>query len=460
MSSIGSPSPFFLAGKKAYEVERSLRFNDGDSAYLNRTPSGAGNRRTWTLSFWAKISDDDLGSHGFLFSTGADASNKVQINIESSNRITFEAKSGGSTQANIRPSNNLRDVSAWYHFVIRVDTTDSTSTNRIKFYINGTQQTDLASNTFPSQHTEFEWNKAQEHNIGKRTYSSNYFNGYLAEINFIDGQTYDPSYFGETDEKTGQWIPKKYVGSYGTNGFYLNFSDNSGTTATTLGKDSSGQSNNFTPYNFATSDAVKDSPTNNFCTINAVGENLLASGSIPIFSEGNLKSVLSGNGYGTYWKSTFGMTSGKWYWEVLSQNSESYANIGVNNFSARGSTAGTGVFYQSNGYRNPTTQNTDTTSYGASYTTGDIIGIAFDADAESITFYKNNSSQGAVGSVLTQANAPYFAAVGDGSNAQQYTFIVNFGQDSSFAGQKTAQGNTDGSGKGDFYYTPPTGYKS
>jgi len=231
-------------------IERSLRFNSEDNTELTRTPSGAGSRTTWTLSFWAKISDDDLGSHGFLFSTGANSSNKVQINLESSNRLTFEAKSGGSTQAYIRPSSNLRDISAWYHFVIRVDTTDGTSSNRVKIYINGTQQTDLANSDYPSQNTEFEWNKAQEHNIGKRTYSNSYFNGYLTEINFIDGYAYDSTYFGYTDFQTGLWRPKRYEGTYGTNGFHLDVSDNSSTSA--LGKDTSGNGNDWSVNNITT----------------------------------------------------------------------------------------------------------------------------------------------------------------------------------------------------------------
>ena len=375
-------------------------------------------------------------------------------------RFTSDFLEFQQTGYSVKTNAVFRDPSAWYHIVCAIDTTQGTQSNRGKLYVNGVEQT-LSSNNFPQDHqTSVNNNSIQT--IGTRWISgaNSLFDGYLAEVNLIDGLALDASYFGATDAVTGQWNPKKYTGSYGTNGFYLNFSDNSGTTATTLGKDSSGNGNNFTPNNFAVSDAVPDTPTNNFCTINAVGENLLVSGSGPTFSEGNLKSVLSGNGYGTYWKSTFGMTSGKWYWEILAQNSGSFANIGIANAVLKGSTTGTGVFYQSNGYRNATPQGDSTTSYGATYTTGDIIGIAFDSDSESVTFYKNNSSQGAVGSVLTQANAPYFAAVGDSNNGQQYTFTANFGQDSSFAGEKTAQGNTDGSGQGDFYYTPPSGYKA
>ena len=433
------------SGASDYEVERSLRFNSGDSPELTRTPSGAGNRRTWTLSFWAKISDDDLGSHGFLFSTGADANNKVQINIESSNRITFEAKSGGSTQANIRPSNNLRDVSAWYHFVIRVDTTDSTSTNRIKFYINGTQQTDLASNTFPSQNTEFEWNKAQEHNIGKRTYSSNYFNGYLAEINFIDGSALFADSFTETNSITGQLIPKKYVGSYGTNGFYLNFSDNSGTTATTLGKDNSGNNNNFTPNNFSVSagagnDSLEDSPTNNFCTLSPL---LTDTRSDSSFTQGNL-TVTTGSGASTV-GTTFAQTTGKWYGEfVCTAKSSTNMMIGVNSVEGfdgerqgnESQNGGVGYGYINNG--NNALPDGSNNSYGATWAINDVMSIALDLDNNTVNFYKNNAAQGTI-SIADGYN--YVMTCGHGQGGVTATFDVNFGQRA-------------------FSYTPPTGFKA
>ena len=459
MSSLGSPNPFFIAGKKAYEVERSLRFNRSDSAHLTYTPASASSDRTKvTISAWVKKCGINEGEY-MIAHAGTTNNNRAQLRFYTSSgfdNISFAARVSGSWILQLDTTAKFRDPNAWYHIVARCDTTNGTA----NIYINGLEETSFTTSTKPSGSQSLEFFNNSEHQIGQRGYdNTGYMNGYMAEINVIQGQALDASYFGETDAITGQWNPKKYTGGYG-DGFYLNFSDNSGTTATTLGKDSSGNSNNFTPNNFAISDAVPDTPTNNFCTINAVGENLLVSGSTPTFSEGNLKSVLSGNGYGTYWKSTFGITSGKWYWEILAQNAGSFANIGIANAVLKGSTTGTGVFYQSNGYRNATPQANSTTSYGATYTTGDIIGIAFDADSESVTFYKNNSTQGAVGSVLTQANAPYFASVGDSNNGQQYTFTANFGQDSSFAGNKTAQGNADGSGQGDFYYAPPSGYKA
>ena len=136
----------------------------------------------------------------------------------------------------------------------------------------------------------------------------------------------------------------------------------------------------------------------------------------------------------------------------------SHGYIGICNEIQRIAAYGTGVFYGNDGNRNTVTFLSATTTYGDSYTNGDIIGVAFDADNETVTFYKNNSSQGAVGSVLTTANGGYFAAVGDAQNATTYKYVVNFGQDSSFAGNKTAQGNTDANGEGDFYYSPPSGF--
>ena len=434
------------SGASDYEVERSLRFNSGDSPELTRTPSGAGNRTTWTLSFWAKISDDDLGSHGFLFSTGANSSNKVQINIESSNRITFEAKSGGSTQAYIRPSNNLRDVSAWYHFLIHVNTTHASSDNRLIIYINGEDtRSDLANSTYPSQNTEFEWNKSQEHNIGKRTYSSNYFNGYLAEINFIDGSALFADSFTETNSITGQLIPKKYVGSYGTNGFYLNFSDNSGTTATTLGKDNSGNNNNFTPNNFSVSagagnDSLEDSPTNNFCTLSPL---LTDTRSDSSFTQGNL-TVTTGSGASTV-GTTFAQTTGKWYGEfVCTAKSSTNMMIGVNSVEGfdgerqgnESQNGGVGYGYINNG--NNALPDGSNNSYGATWAINDVMSIALDLDNNTVNFYKNNAAQGTI-SIADGYN--YVMTCGHGQGGVTATFDVNFGQRA-------------------FSYTPPTGFKA
>ena len=434
------------SGASDYEVERSLRFNSGDSPELTRTPSGAGNRTTWTLSFWAKISDDDLGSHGFLFSTGANSSNKVQINIESSNRITFEAKSGGSTQAYIRPSNNLRDVSAWYHFLIHVNTTHATTDNRLIIYINGEDtRSDLSQNTYPSQNTEFEWNKAQEHNIGKRTYSSNFFNGYLAEINFIDGSALFADSFTETNSITGQLIPKKYVGGYGTNGFYLNFSDNSGTTATTLGKDNSGNGNNFTPNNFSVSagagnDSLEDSPTNNFCTLSPL---LTDTRSDSSFTQGNL-TVTTGSGASTV-GTTFAQTTGKWYGEfVCTAKSSTNMMIGVNSVEGfdgerqgnESQNGGVGYGYINNG--NNALPDGSNNSYGATWAINDVMSIALDLDNNTVNFYKNNAAQGTI-SIADGYN--YVMTCGHGQGGVTATFDVNFGQRA-------------------FSYTPPTGFKA
>ena len=445
-----------------YEVERSLRFNSGDSPELTRTPSGAGSRTTWTLSFWAKIAGDDLSPHGFLFSTGANSSNKVQINLESSNRLTFEAKSGGSTQAYIRPSINLRDISAWYHFVIRVDTTDSTSTNRIKIYINGTQQTDLASNTPPSQNTEFEWNKAQEHNIGKRTYSNNYFNGYLAEINFIDGTALTPSSFAKTNATTGQWIPKKYGGSYGTNGFYLNFSDNSGTTATTLGKDSSGNGNNYTPNNFGTGDAVKDSPTNNFPTVNVLKPASAKAGTV---NTGNLK-VENGNHNlqrVNFYFGKAGIGTGKWYWEVRNQNGSYAQYVGITeNFSEDGGEIANQTDKNFIGSHTSKTfsagSGTGRTNQGSNKTMQFLLDVdnqELIAKYDGTTIFTDTS----IPSGTTGQYVPYVFSTNDGGSGSLWADVIfNFGQDSTFGGIISAGGNADENGIGDFQYSVPSGY--
>ena len=279
MSSLGSPNPFFIAGKKAYEIERSLRFNSADATILQRTLSSSGNRRTFTWSGWVKRSKPSSSGQEAIFSSTTEVSsgNSNTYMTFYQDKIYINSYNYPSTAYSITTTQVFRDPSAWYHIVWAVDTTQSTSSNRIKLYINGEQVTSFSTASYPSQNYEGLINSSSyKMTIGRAfpSLSNNSpVNGYIAEVNFIDGFQYDPSYFGKTDPVTGQWNPKKYTGSYGTNGFYLNFSDNSGTSATTLGKDSSGNGNNFTPNNFSVAagvgnDSLEDSPTNNFCTMN------------------------------------------------------------------------------------------------------------------------------------------------------------------------------------------------
>ena len=315
MSSIGSPSPFFLAGKKAYAVDRSLRLNDGDSAYLSRTPSSTSNRKTWTFSAWVKRSNITTGAFQTLFSANNSSNYGLYgtyIWFTTTDTLAISINSGIYY---LQTNAVFRDIGAWYHVVVNIDTTQATSSNRMKIYVNCVQETSFATTTYPTQDLDSSINLNQQHTIGGRRYTSidNYFDGYIAEVNFIDGLQYDASYFGETDPITGQWNPKKYVGSYGTNGFYLPLSDNSDTTATTLGKDNSGNSNNWTPNNFsvaagAGNDSVEDTPTNNFCTMNPLFMN--ATEVAGTMSDGNL-TWRADNNYCTG-QATFSVKTGKW----------------------------------------------------------------------------------------------------------------------------------------------------
>ena len=250
-----------------YQISRSVRLRSSASAYLNRTPASASNRKTWTWSAWVKIGSN---SDNFIFGGNPSATQRCYIALTSSNNLDLVGVNASSTVLQLRTTAVFRDPSAWYHFVFSIDTTQATAADRAKIYINGSQITALSIATYPSQNTDLEVNNNSSHVIGVRgTYSiTNLFDGYLTEINFIDGQALTPSSFGETDTITGSWVAKKYTGSYGTNGFYLNFSDNSAATSTTIGKDYSGNGNNWTPNNISvtagtTYDSMLDVPSGN-----------------------------------------------------------------------------------------------------------------------------------------------------------------------------------------------------
>jgi len=463
LGNLTGSAPFFNPSRFYNDIAtQSLRFGRTGPKSLNRTPSSASNRKTWTWSGWIKPSIVGQ-SAPFFTAYGGTGSQNLAVSFNG-NTFRIYNYNGSSNDYILETNAFYRDSSAWYHIAVAIDTTQGTASNRIKVYINGEQITSFSTETYPSQNFDGFVNSSAVHKIGSFSQTTSFsYDGYMAEVNFIDGTALDPTYFGET--KNGVWIPTRYTGSYGTNGFRLQFNQTgTGTASTsTIGADTSGNNNHWTSSGIVASDcAMPDSPENNFCTINSIREDTLVNGSVTL-SEGNLQSVDGGTTYGRHWSGTFGMSTGKWYWEVLAHTLGGiYANIGLGNDTEKQSVAvssgSINVYYGADGKRNPRAANSETTNYGATYADDDIIGIAFDADNETVQFYKNNAGQGAVGSILVQATGPYFPSVGDGQNSTTYKYVANFGQDSSFAGNKTAQGNTDANGIGDFYYAPPSGY--
>ncbi len=240
-----NPTLMYKSGG-GYQIPRSLRLRRSASAYLSRSVTSAGNRKTWTWSGWVKLANSVQQT--IINTAGSSDSNFGQISILGEQLLV-----AGYSSVWRQTTQVLRDPSAWYHIVVAFDTTQATAANRVRVYINGSEVTSFVTNNAPTLNADYGINSVITHYVGKNLSSYNYFDGYITEVNFIDGQALTPSSFGETDFTTGVWTPKKYTGSYGTNGFYLNFSDNSAATAAAIGKDYSGNGNNFTPINIVTS---------------------------------------------------------------------------------------------------------------------------------------------------------------------------------------------------------------
>jgi hypothetical protein len=445
-----------------YAIDNSLRVNSGDSPSMTRTPSSAGNRKTFTLSTWFKLSK--LSGERVLFNaddgTGSN-DNSDYVAINGQHQILLYSYVGAEIY-HIKSNQVLRDTSAWYHIVIAFDTTQATASNRVKIYLNGNQITSFVTSNYPSQNTDTKYNNNNPQGLFKYPdQSTNYYDGYVAETIMIDGQQLDANSFGEYDADSGIWKPIQYTGSYGTNGFYLDF-ENSGS----LGADQSGNGNNFTPTNLGSTDQMLDTPTNNWCTLNAVSEFNNST-----FSEGNLKytgasaSVHPAIG-------TIGITSGKWYFEAIRLSGASaYPFVGV--YKVDG-TAGMGGYLGDtidgwcmllDGTDNGEWRN-DTTLSGTSagtFVNGDIANIAIDMDNGKIWFGRNgtwansgNPSAG-TGEQYSNLSGTIVPAISVYTGA---SVGLNFGQEGSFAGNKTAQGNSDANGQGDFYYSVPTGFNA
>lgn len=463
------------SGFYSYKINQSLRFNDGDSPYLTRDPSSAGDRQKFTYSVWFKRSAFQSGPYPSssseidLFSAGDSSTDRFEIILSAAYPDQLEIYMNTSgTIGDLLTTQVFRDVSAWYHLVVAFDTTQSTASNRVKVYINGSQITSFATETYPSQNFNTAVNSTSNQYISKRNYvDDRYYDGYMAEVNMIDGQQLTPSSFGET--KDGVWVPKSSSGlTFGTNGFYLPFDDSSA-----IGDDESSNTNDFTANNLAATDVVPDSPTNNFGTLNPLAKH---SGTTQM-SEGNLAFTSQFNNDWECIGSTMHVSSGKWYCEVAVTTASS--SLVIRDFVIGVARSASFTFLDENTFYTPASNYGYYASVGdvysggsvsgdfnVTYGQGDIIGIAIDMDNLAVYFAKNNtylnsgdptsgaSKTGLSGALL--AGASYEVAVGAYLSGQKFT--ANFGQDSSFAGTETAQGNADGNGQGDFYYAPPSGY--
>ena len=451
-----------------YEIERSLKFHDDDSAYLIRTNSSAGNRRTYTISVWAKIIDN--GTYRAIIGAGGGVT-RDRLQIFDDDKIVFNLNDGGD--AYLRTNRVLRDPSAWYHLVVGVDTTQGTASNRIKLYVNGVQETSFTNETYPSQNYESRLNDNNDTYIGNSSANNLYFDGYLAEFNFIDGLQLTPSSFGKTDPLTDQWIPKKYGGSYGTNGFFLDFSDNSGTTATTLGKDSSGNGNNFTPNNFSVAagvgnDSVTDTPTNNFCTFNPLKVNPSA----PIvFKEGNLEhNGVSGNNH-LRSATTMQVTSGKWYVEFKFVSGYETTNgtvgFGICTDAGHRDSNNDAAWYENSNnflalqYRNDgevvrseVGTSTDELTGLSTFVNGDVMGLALDLDNDKFFISKNGtwfSNGTGTQDPANGTNPLYSGGVLTSRKSDGFYFNIS---------GYSAQVVSADFGQHGYAYTPPTGFKA
>lgn len=437
----------------SYQINRSLRFNDDDSAHLTRTPAGASNRDLWTLSIWFKRSN--LGGDQSLVSVGADNNNHTTIRISNAagsrtDQIDWATVSGGSVVQRLTTSQVFRDPSGWYHLVCLYDSANATADDRQRIFLNGTQVTSFSTRTNPTSGQDLFVNNNTQHSIGRyQPGASEFFDGYMAEIHFVDGTALTPSSFGETDAVTGVWKPKRASGiTYGTNGFYLSFNDN--TSTTTLGYDDAG-SNDWTLNNFSVTagvgnDSLNDTPTNNYPVLHILDG---GSGSL---ANGNLQWAMNAS---SGRRASFGMSTGKWYWEcvVTAGTNPAYAAHGIQ--PAGGALTGYGGTtqipsgYGYFGFDGNKLTGTTGAAYGNTFTTNDIISVAFDAGAGKIWFAKNGTWQAsgdpAAGTNEAYSSIPagtYFPYVSNQTTSNNdHQGYINFGQRP-------------------FAYTPPTGFSA
>jgi len=427
-----------------YEVDNSLRFNSGSSDYLSRTPASTTSQTTWTYSTWIKISFDK-SNYPRIFSAGTTTANHFEITLMAEadgSELRIMGDTASSRTLNWTTAMKFRDPSAWYHLVVALDTTQATQSNRLNVYINGSLfSTAGASSTLPSQNDTYVVNSTTEHNIGRSNPYGEYYTGYMSETYLIDGQQLTPTDFGEFDEDSGIWKPIPYAGTYGTNGFYLEFKDSSA-----LGDDTSGNGNDFTVNNLTSIDQTTDTPTNNFATLNPLHS------STSTLSDGNLTVVANTDFVGTF--ATIGVNKGKWYFEAKINSSvspqDNYIGVSGDNASTSSSPQSNNpsVLYVGDG--SIVKDNSSVQSGLTGFSAGNIIGVALNMDDLEIEFYNNGVKQGSTQSM--SAYSGFYLPFYIGANGR--TSSWNFGSPPF----TISSGNADGAGFGNFEYSVPSGY--
>tara|TARA_R110002050_G_scaffold107309_1_gene217698 strand:- start:659 stop:3070 length:2412 start_codon:yes stop_codon:yes gene_type:complete len=444
------------SGFYPHTIGQSLRFEDGDSPYLNRNLGADGNKTTWTFSTWVKRGN--LGSH-ILLASGNITSTifYTRIGFTGTHRLGFyiyNDTNGGW----LFTDRLFRDTSSWYHIVCVFDTSNSTSTDRMRIYVNGVRETSFVtvtfSETYPSLNGVSAINESSyNHRIGRTENGqsgANHLDGYLADTHFVDGLALTGDSFGET--KDGIWIPKEYEGSYGTQGWHLDYADSSdiGNNANTTDG-----TNDWTPSGLAATDVVPDSPTNNFAVMNVLDKNSMT------LSEGNLRPTPTGDYKGVRGNFAIPLT-GKWFFEARVTTggggniTDQFIGIATDQNVLSGSspypqTATYGVLYKLAGTIGRLGSNAETGL--ASFAAGDVLGVAINSTDNEVQFYKNGSTVGSAVALpsTTRESFAFFAG------ATSRSSVFNFGQDSTFAGAVSAGSATDGVGT---FQSLPTDFKA
>ena len=441
------------------------------STYLTKTFSGAPtNAKKGTISVWFKLgANDDNSNNNYyrIITTGADSVNRSDINItnpsyDGAATLNFTYYNTSSQEDSLTTNFKFRDFGAYYHLVAAWDTTQSTASNRVKIYVNGNQLTDFSTENYPEQNDDLHFgNNSTAHHIGNSPhFATRFFQGIMTHFHYCDGYTYQASDFGQTDVTTGEW--KINTGpnvQYGNNGFFI-LKDSASVT------DQSGNSNNWTAN--GTLITTKDNPSNNFATLNPLVNNNTAL----VYGNGSTTITTSGQWLGT--TASLGMFKGKYYWEFKCTGNfmtgvsqletdavqTDYLNTANTGYSSR---SATGYEIINGGNKS---NNSSSSSYGPSYTNGDIGMVAFDATNGALWFGKNGTwSNSATETEIengTTSNAAYTGLTNsDGyipsMSVENSTLYFNFGN-GYFGTTAVSSAGTNASGNGTFEYNVPAGF--